>query len=608
MSDVYDALNSIQRTPLKVNKFVLDWINYFIENQVTWADDLDLPVLCQRNVEDHVRRPADADVNEEALFWYQKDCTEFYRDEQMQAGKRAGFYQMIGLAEKYVDQERFYVPWQGDRRMRVYPASKLNLQGHDYTKALLKFADGVELGKHGLKWLEIHMANLFGVDKCSFKQRRAWVREHATEIKLLAVDPLASRDFWTQADSPWQALAVAKELSEAWSMDNPKKFVSYIPVALDGSCSGLQILGAALRCEETGQHVNLIPKDAPADIYGVVSGIVEKELRGIVGDMDRKEVLKTAEAETYKAWRKKVEHANDGDWSFVIERVKGSTAEDDTKVIKELRKTYFKYTEAWAWLQFGLNRSTVKRNVMTYCYGSEQFGFTEQCLEDIIQPAYKAHRKAIASGQHSEWYFNGTGNRAAQLLASHVYPAVKRTVLRAAQAMDWMQKTAKLIAKENRPVRWTTPLGFPVLQEYRKTKEAKTQCYFQGSRRILSVNLEQQNYDPHKAATAVAPNVVHSLDSTHLQSVVNMARDELGVQHFALVHDSFGTHAGNTEGFFGVIRKALIDLFTEHDVFQDLYDEFKAQIHPDKRHEIPDLPEYGDLSLEQIADSLYAFA
>ncbi|PCS22571.1 hypothetical protein BTN49_1794 [Candidatus Enterovibrio escicola] len=60
------------------------------------------------------------------------------------------------------------------------------------------------------------------------------------------------------------------------------------------SCSGLQILGAVLRCKNTGQYVNLTATNKPADIYGVIAVLVEKELRELVGECSHAQVLKLA--------------------------------------------------------------------------------------------------------------------------------------------------------------------------------------------------------------------------------------------------------------------------------------------------------------------------
>src|SRR3546814_17064020 len=57
-----------------------------------------------------------------------------------------------------------------------------------------------------------------------------------------------------------------------WSSDVcSSDLVSRIPVALDGSCSGLQHFSAMLRDEEGGAAVNLLPAERPQDVYkGVV--------------------------------------------------------------------------------------------------------------------------------------------------------------------------------------------------------------------------------------------------------------------------------------------------------------------------------------------------
>ncbi|XP_028106758.1 DNA-directed RNA polymerase 3, chloroplastic-like [Camellia sinensis] len=44
-------------------------------------------------------------------------------------------------------------------------------------------------------------------------------------------------------------------------------------------------------------------------------------------------------------------------------------------------------------------------------------------------------------------------------------------IFEAARAiMGWLGDCAKIIASENQPVRWTTPLGLPVVQPYFKTE------------------------------------------------------------------------------------------------------------------------------------------
>ena len=118
----------------------------------------------------------------------------------------------------------------------------MNPQGADYVKALLEFAQGKAIGDQGILWLKIHVANLFGVDKVPFEDRIAWVNEHWNDLLGSALDPFGNL-FWTKADKPFQAFAACVELLGV-SMEGPE-YVSRIAIALDGSCSGLQHLGAA---------------------------------------------------------------------------------------------------------------------------------------------------------------------------------------------------------------------------------------------------------------------------------------------------------------------------------------------------------------------------
>jgi DNA-directed RNA polymerase len=68
--------------------------------------------------------------------------------------------------------EVFYFPHNIDFRGRAYPVPPyLNHMGADHCRGLLTFGKGKELGDNGLKWLKIHLANVFGFDKASLKQR-----------------------------------------------------------------------------------------------------------------------------------------------------------------------------------------------------------------------------------------------------------------------------------------------------------------------------------------------------------------------------------------------------------------------------------------------------
>jgi DNA-directed RNA polymerase len=52
------------------------------------------------------------------------------------------------------------------------------------------FAEAKPLGESGLRWLKIHLANLYGYDRGNFEERVNFVMEHLDDIYDSAEQPL----------------------------------------------------------------------------------------------------------------------------------------------------------------------------------------------------------------------------------------------------------------------------------------------------------------------------------------------------------------------------------------------------------------------------------
>ena len=95
----------------------------------------------------------------------------------------------------------------------------------------------------------------------------SWVLE-------IASDPIANKQ-WMEADKPFGFLAACFEWAKYISVG--EDHISHLPIAMDGSCSGLQHFGAMLLDEGTCKAVNVLQSgDAPADVYSVVLDKVRK--------------------------------------------------------------------------------------------------------------------------------------------------------------------------------------------------------------------------------------------------------------------------------------------------------------------------------------------
>jgi DNA-directed RNA polymerase len=89
-------------------------------------------------------------------------------------------------------------------------------------------------------------------------------------------------------------------------------------------------------------------------------------------------------------------------------------------------------------------------------------------------------------------------------------------------------------------------------------------------------------------------------------AVVAAARE--GIKDFALVHDSFGTHAADTGRFFSILRETMVDIYTTTDVMQDFHDQMSGQISEENLANLPVPPARGKLDLTAVLNSDFAFA
>ena len=148
-------------------------------------------------------------------------------------GVHAIILNWLQVARKMKDEEGFYYPHNIDFRGRAYPMHPyLNHLGSDLCRGILEFAEGRPLGKSGLRWLKIHIANLFagGVDKLSYEGRIAFTENHLDDIFDCTDKPLDGKRWWLHAEDPFQFLAVCINLTEALRSSSPETYISHIPV------------------------------------------------------------------------------------------------------------------------------------------------------------------------------------------------------------------------------------------------------------------------------------------------------------------------------------------------------------------------------------------
>lgn len=541
---VYDAVNAVQRTAWRINKPVLAVMQEArvagprYQSLLVEADEPlpPKPAGLPEGVSADSLPPA---LKEELTAWKAR-AAKVYELNARRAGERGALAQKLHIASKFKDYERIYFPHYLDFRGRMYPfANYLNPQGDDLARGLLEFAEGRRLGERGAYWLKVHIANLFGVDKVSFEDRIRWVDEHSAQLIQAAASPLDS-DFWTQADSPWSALAAIFEYA-GWLVQGDD-YVSHLPIAMDGSCSGLQHYSAMLRDPVGGAAVNLVPAERPADIYT--------------------QVAKRAQS--------------------VVDASHMGSELDPWKGGKVVRKI-------------------AKQPTMTLCYSATVFGMRGQ-IETAVRKLSEEKGEPYL-GEGVDPY------KASVCLANVVWDSIGDTVVAAKNAMAFLKVIATVTASKGLPIRWTAPSGFPVVQEYKEVLGEVVKLHYKGKRVELTITKEGERIDKKRQASGVAPNFVHSLDSSHLMATVNLGVVN-GLTSWAVVHDSFGVHAADVDILHAVIREAFIEQYTP-DVLQRFRDEIEEQLRayaPELIEKLPEVPPKGELDLEAVRDARYFFA
>lgn len=266
------------------------------------------------------------------------------------------------------------------------------------------------------------------------------------------------------------------------------------------------------------------------------------------------------------------------------------------KVIEKLKKDISNNPFASLWLQYGINRSITKRSVMTLPYSSTRFASTDFVLEEI--------QKRKDNGQ--EHPFGKDTLKPASYLAGVIWDSIGDTLSSAFVGMKWLKAVARVVAKKQLPITWITPTGFPVFQQYSEMKSKRVRATLFGEVIKPRIMQETDLTDPYKMASGVAPNFVHSMDSSAMILAVNEALDN-GITSFCNVHDSFGTLPTDMELLNKCIRKTFVDMYQNNDVLQQFKDQVSTVLDDDDLEKIPEVPTKGALELNQVLESDYFF-
>jgi DNA-directed RNA polymerase len=170
------------------------------------------------------------------------------------------------------------------------------------------------------------------------------------------------------------------------------------------------------------------------------------------------------------------------------------------------------------------------------------------------------------------------------------------------QIMAWLKNGAGLAAKAGSPISWTTPAGFPVVQNMVTKVERKLRTVFREQIIWVSYKDKTDKLDTAYAKTGTVPNYVHSLDAAAIHNTA--ARAE--IEQIASNHDSIGAVPADMAALCSAFLDEFATMYEREYPLLAMYEFFKKRVkEKDLKHLKPPPPQ-GTLDVSAIRNSRYA--
>lgn len=467
---------------------------------------------------------------------------------------------VLNIASLMYNCEEIYFTNFIDWRGRIYTSSStLNIQGGEIARALLLLKDGEVLNEDGVNSLKIYLANAYGLDKRSKFYRLNWVNTHLDEIIATP-----ENDLWLKADEPLMFLACALELKGY--LNNPKEFVSRLPILLDATCNGLQHL-SGMTCDiHLAQRVNITKSsiyDNPRDIYSELLPAIEEKIKFLIQEDSSYSNLK-----------------------------------------------YLKIT-----------RKLVKRGIMTITYGVTKKGILEQLLSEHFYLAGIVDKHYVYKAKDENIGDVGWTNRDLRALSEIIYNVLfdSHEVLK--NFMIYFDNIVDMLNKLELPIQWITPSGLLLTQKYIKFTKYDITTAIRGIK-PKKITLRKPARDDEKAKNVVInkekqmnafiPNFIHSFDAAHVVSIL-MKIEKSYKFNILTIHDCFGCQANYAELLAEIVKECFIALYIDKRTISNFHDHILNSIKLNYRIvdnkviskegeeiSIPEKPAIGELEIQKI--------
>ena len=356
----------------------------------------------------------------------------------------------------------------------------------------------------------------FGRGRLCNDTAAAWMLKAAAGHWGLSRESWATRLQWGRdnvqrlvavAEAPLDRLELWRDASDPWQfLQLARAFADWladpatligVPVRLDQTTSGLGIAAALVRDRRTARLTNLIGSTR-RDLYELVA---EHAVARLQYDLEN-----------------------------------GTAAQRH---------------QAALWLEVGITRALVKVPVMSSIYGAQRLSVVDQLAERLIAAA--PPRGAGDYERRIAWPASYMAKRLQEVLKPQLAPCLA--------LQKWLTGVSRAVVTQGRPVRWTSPLGFPIQLGATLGAAEPAKTLLHGGRGWLTEDSERRRVELSARATnrSITPNLVHSFDAALAQQLICSAED-VGAEVLTN-HDCFATSPADADWLHTRLHNELRELY-----------------------------------------------
>nr|ABR20838.1 RNA polymerase [Fusarium proliferatum] len=441
---------------------------------------------------------------------------------------------ILKIANTFKDVPEIYFPIMLDNRGRLYPRpAYLNYQGSELAKSLLLFAnpDIINRDDHSsIEYLLAYGGTCYGngLEKKSYEARIEWVKENWDTIL-----DFENSDLLEKADEKFLFLAFCFEIRRfnKFLASSDFEFKTYLPIQLDGTCNGFQHLALMSHELTLFDSLNLSKSskaDNPKDFYSHILTLLE---------------------------------------GYLQEKYKNSRNEEERESFSRL-------------LKLGLNRSNVKKIIMTKPYNS-----TDTTLSSYLKSSLILDKTETSKEDPSiklNWYKVSKDSEVSvnhkdiRLMVETINEMLFVRYPRIKALNEYLNKIAILHNKLNIPIVWYLPTGLIVNQQYMKQHKKRVKPTWSSTKYLTLTITDKVKIDKQKQVRALMPNLVHSLDATTLCVLYNLfSKSSYKTKNkninFYSVHDCYGVTAPNVESLIKHLQSTYINIYTDKNYIESFH-------------------------------------